>query len=90
MRAGLCGLPHCEPVKNRPGGLFGLFLLDPMPAVERQYLNIPDKIGENLGERDHVLRSVDHESRLVDDGIHIRQDMPFAVLRDLSALRDEG
>ena len=68
-----------QPVQDGLGSLFRLFLLYPMAAIETDDLHIWHQIAEVLGAWDTILLAVNHQSRMADDRIHIRQNMPVSI-----------
>jgi hypothetical protein len=68
-----------QPLCDRPVGLFGLFLLDPVTAVEVDLFDVGDVFCEVLGLGYGVAIALDHEGGLVDDRVDMGEQVPVAV-----------
>lgn len=55
------------------------FLLDPVAAVKAELFDIGNECRQVLRAGDRVAKTVDHQCRLIDDGIDICEQVPVAV-----------
>ena len=68
-----------QPFQDRLVGFFRLFLLDPVTAIETDHVHIGYERGKVWGLRNRIPITMDHERGLLDDRVHLRQQVPVAV-----------